>query len=42
VINLLDSPMLDDRTGSKSDPHPSCGEFVWPSVNNRFGWRAFA
>jgi acetyl esterase/lipase len=39
-LQLLDSPMLDDRTGSVSDPHPYCGEFVWPPANNRFGWRA--
>lgn len=39
-LQLLDSPMLDDRTGSGSDPHPYCGEFVWPPQNNRFGWRA--
>jgi acetyl esterase/lipase len=39
-LQLLDSPMLDDRTGSSSDPHPYCGEFVWPAVNNRFAWRA--
>lgn len=39
-LQLLDSPMIDDRTGSVSDPHPYCGEFVWPPANNRFGWRA--
>ena len=39
-LQLLDSPMLDDRTGSTSDPHPYCGEFVWTPANNRFGWRA--
>jgi triacylglycerol lipase len=32
--------MLDDRTGSTSDPHPYCGEFVWTPVSNRFGWRS--
>lgn len=36
----LDSPMLDDRTGSTSDPHPYCGEFVWTPSKNRFGWQA--
>lgn len=35
---LLDAPMLDDRTGSASDPHPYCGEFVWTPEKNRFGW----
>jgi triacylglycerol lipase len=39
-FQLLDSPMLDDRTGSTADPHPYCGEFVWTPANNRFGWRA--
>jgi len=36
----LDSPMLDDRTGSVSEPHPFCGEFVWLPASNRFGWRS--
>jgi triacylglycerol lipase len=39
-FQLLDSPMLDDRTGSSADPHPYCGEFVWTPASNRFGWRA--
>ena len=39
-FQLLDSPMLDDRTGSASDPHPYCGEFVWTAAGNRFGWRS--
>lgn len=39
-FQLLDSPMLDDRTGSAHEPHPYCGEFAWPPENNRFGWRA--
>lgn len=39
-LQLLDAPMLDDRTGSSSDPHPYCGEFVWTPAKNRFGWRA--
>jgi acetyl esterase/lipase len=37
-LQLLDSPMLDDRTGSSSEPHPHCGEFVWTPNSNRFGW----
>jgi acetyl esterase/lipase len=32
--------MLDDRTGSTSDPHPHVGEFVWTPERNRFGWQA--
>lgn len=39
-LQVLDSPMLDDRTGTSSDPHPWCGEFVWPPANNRYGWGA--
>jgi triacylglycerol lipase len=39
-LQLLDAPMLDDRTGSASDPHPYCGEFVWTPASNRFGWRS--
>ena len=39
-LQLLDSPMLDDRTGSTAEPHPYCGEFVWTPASNRFGWRA--
>ena len=39
-FQLLDSPMLDDRTGSNADPHPYCGEFVWTPASNRYGWRA--
>ena len=39
-FQLLDCAMLDDRTGSSSDPHPYCGEFVWTAASNRFGWRS--
>jgi triacylglycerol lipase len=39
-LQVLDSPMIDDRTGTNSDPHPYCGEFVWPPSNNRFGWKS--
>ncbi|HWF01507.1 MAG TPA: alpha/beta hydrolase [Caulobacteraceae bacterium] len=31
-------PMLDDRTCTRPDPHPTAGEFVWHDANNRFGW----
>jgi triacylglycerol lipase len=37
-VQILDSPMLDDRTGSSPDPHPYCGEFMWTPDSNRFGW----
>lgn len=33
-------PMLDDRTGTSSDPHPYVGDFVWTPAKNRFGWEA--
>lgn len=39
-FQLLEYPMLDDRTGSTAEPHPYCGEFVWTPANNRFGWSA--
>jgi acetyl esterase/lipase len=39
-LQLLDSPMLDDRTGSSAEPHPHCGELVWTPNSNRFGWRS--
>ena len=39
-LQLLDSAMLDDRSGSTSDPHPYCGEFVWTRNSNRVGWRS--
>ena len=29
LLQLLGQPMLDDRTGSTSEPHPYTGEFVW-------------
>jgi triacylglycerol lipase len=39
-FQLLDYPMLDDRTCSAADPHPYCGDFVWTAEKNRFGWRS--
>ena len=38
VFQLLGQPMLDDRTGSTSEPHPYTGEFVWTPELNRIGW----
>ncbi len=35
-FQMLDSPMLDDRTLSP----PPYGEFTWGTAQNRFGWRA--
>ncbi|MEJ5977479.1 alpha/beta hydrolase [Novosphingobium sp. PS1R-30] len=39
-FQLLDFPMLDDRTCSAADPHPYCGDFGWTPEMNRFGWRS--
>jgi triacylglycerol lipase len=39
-LQVLDSPMIDDRTGSSAEPHPYCGEFVWTPDKNRFGWES--
>lgn len=39
---FLQYPMLDDRTGTKSepDPMPYAGEFVWTKASNHFAWSA--
>jgi len=39
-FQLLDAPMLDDRTGTTADEHPFAGEFLWRPELNRFGWQA--
>lgn len=39
-FQLLDAPMLDDRTGASHDDHPFTGEFMWRPDLNRFGWKA--
>lgn len=39
-FQLLDAPMLDDRTCAAADPHPYCGEFTWTPELNRFGWQS--
>jgi triacylglycerol lipase len=40
-FQLLDCPMLDDRSGTgHADPHPYTGEFVWTPKRNQFGWTA--
>ncbi|MGI4744811.1 MAG: alpha/beta hydrolase, partial [Janthinobacterium lividum] len=38
VFQHLIYPMLDDRTGTLGEPHPSAGEFIWTPEFNRFGW----
>jgi triacylglycerol lipase len=37
-FQMLDAPMLDDRTGTTRDPHPHTGHFIWTPERNRFGW----
>ncbi len=39
-FQLLDCPMLDDRTCASPDPHRFAGEFIWTRGSNRFGWRS--
>lgn len=39
-FQLLDFPMLDDRTCVTDDPHPYVGEFVWTPERNHYGWKA--
>jgi triacylglycerol lipase len=39
-FQLLDSPMLDDRTCTSADPHPYCGEFTWKPEHNVLGWQS--
>jgi acetyl esterase/lipase len=40
VFQLLIYPMLDDRTVTRSEPHPFAGEFIWNAQSNHFGWRS--
>lgn len=40
MLQMLVSPMLDDRTGVSRDPGPFAGEFVWTRASNRFGWES--
>jgi acetyl esterase/lipase len=41
VLQVLVYPMLDDRTGYTSEPHPYAGEFLWNAQSNRFGWASY-
>ena len=38
AFQLLNVPMLDDRTTVMDEPHPFAGEFVWTPESNLFGW----
>jgi acetyl esterase/lipase len=39
-FQLIDFPMLDDRTAASAYTHPYTGEFVWTPEHNHFGWKA--
>ena len=39
-LQLLNSPMLDDRTVTAADVGPHVGNFVWTQAENAFGWRS--
>lgn len=39
-FQLIDYPMLDDRTAVSDAPHPYAGEFVWTPDKNHFGWKS--
>jgi acetyl esterase/lipase len=38
VLQFLTNPMLDDRTGSTSEPGSLLGEYGWTREANKFGW----
>lgn len=38
MMQLLQAPMLDDRTGTTLDPGPYNGEFLWTRDLNKRGW----
>ncbi len=40
VLQVLVSPMLDDRTGVSIDRGPFAGEFAWTAASNSFGWES--
>jgi len=40
AAQVLIYPMLDDRTGSRTDPGRRCRR-MWNSSSNRLGWRAY-
>lgn len=41
LFQSLVYPMLDDRTGSTSNPAAHIGTFFWTRELNRFGWTSF-
>jgi acetyl esterase/lipase len=40
-LQLLDSPMLDDRTSVGALPSALAGQFIWTPDHNRFAWQAY-
>jgi acetyl esterase/lipase len=39
-FQMLNYPMIDDRTAVAEDPHPFAGEFLWNGEANHFGWES--
>jgi len=40
AFQLLNYPMLDDRSAVHADPHPYTGHYAWKRSDNHFGWSA--
>jgi acetyl esterase/lipase len=40
AAQILQCPMLDDRTGRKAEGRGPYGEFVWSATSNEFGWKS--
>jgi triacylglycerol lipase len=39
-LQVLEAPMLDDRTGANGQRHPFNGRYTWTEKANQFGWRS--
>jgi acetyl esterase/lipase len=39
-LQVLEAPMIDDRTGAHGARHPFNGRYTWTEKTNQFGWRA--
>ena len=39
-LQVLEAPMIDDRTGANGQRHPFNGRYTWTEKANQFGWRA--
>ncbi len=40
AAQILQCPMLDDRTGTAAADRGPYGEFVWSATSNEFGWKS--